>query len=165
MEKILISACLLGQPVRYDGTDKATSHELIRQWQLEGRLIPVCPEVDAGLPTPRPAAEIHGGDGYDVLINVAKIIDRTGADVTAPYLRGAELAVEMALSNKCRHAILTDGSPSCGSSFIYDGNFNGNRRKGNSGVTAAMLRQAGVQVWSQHQLNELSETLGRRSYA
>jgi uncharacterized protein YbbK (DUF523 family) len=123
MEKILISACLLGQPVRYDGTDKATSHELIERWQQDDRLIPICPEVDAGLPTPRPAAEIRGGDGYDVLKNVARIIDRTGADVTASYLRGAELAVDLALSNNCRHAILTDGSPSCGSSFIYDGNF------------------------------------------
>lgn len=165
MEMILISACLLGRPVRYDGTDKAASHVLLRQWQSEGRLIAMCPEVDAGLPTPRPAAEINGGDGYDVLEDRAKIVDKTGTDVTGPYRRGAELALNLAKSNKCRHAILTDGSPSCGSSFIYDGTFGGNRNYGKSGVTAALLRQAGVQVWSQNQLNELSETLERRSYA
>ena len=158
MEKILISACLLGRPVRYDGSDKKLSSDLLERWRKQGRLVSICPEVDAGLPTPRPAAEILLGDGSDVLENRARIIEACGADVTDAYLQGANLAVQTAQTNGCKHAILTDGSPSCGSTFIYDGSFTGVRSSG-SGVTVALLRRAGIQVWSQHQLDDLSKVL------
>ena len=68
MERILISACLLGRPVRYDGRDKLLPHPLLDRWTREGRLVPVCPEVLAGFPTPRPPAEIEpGAQGAKVL--------------------------------------------------------------------------------------------------
>jgi uncharacterized protein YbbK (DUF523 family) len=62
MKRLLVSACLLGQPVRHDGNSNANKvnqlAEQLRQWQQEGRIIAVCPEVAGGLTTPRPAAEI-----------------------------------------------------------------------------------------------------------
>lgn len=66
-QNILISACLLGNPVRYNGTDLLLDHPLLKQWHKEGKLISICPEVAGGLPAPRPPAEVVNGDGNTVL--------------------------------------------------------------------------------------------------
>jgi uncharacterized protein YbbK (DUF523 family) len=155
--KILISACLLGRPVRYDGKGKPLRDPLIERWKAEGRLVAYCPEQAGGLPTPRPPAEIEGGmNGEDVLAGRARVLEVTGGDVTAQFIEGGRKAVAFAREQGCEIALLIDGSPSCGSGFIYDGSFSGNRHPG-FGVTAALMRQAGIEVFSDRELDRLAE--------
>ncbi|MCG8492776.1 MAG: DUF523 domain-containing protein [Sneathiellales bacterium] len=161
MDLILISSCLLGSPVRYDGKAKTLSHKLIKKWREEGRLISICPEVAAGLPTPRPPAEIlEGKSGTDILEGSAVLNEKTGQDVSQAFLKGAHIALDLAIAKGCRFAILTDGSPSCGSSFIYDGSFSGARHKG-QGVTTALLEKNGVAVFSEDTLDQLVPLLDK----
>lgn len=136
---ILISACLLGLPCRYDGTGK--------QWEgaaalkADGHhLVPVCPEQLGGLPTPRPPAERVE----------EKVRTKNGADVTEPYRLGAEGAVALARLLDCSCAVLKARSPSCGSGTIYDGTFTGNRVPGD-GVAAAALKASGVAVFTEEE--------------
>lgn len=151
-EKILISSCLLGKPVRYDGKSVPLEHSLIETWKSEGRLIPVCPEVLGGLPVPRPSAEIMGAStGDDVLAGKAEIKTVSGNDVTSYFLSGAKSALESAKSWNIKIAILKENSPSCGSSFVYDGTFSRNKIQG-SGATTALLRQHGIQVFSENEI-------------
>lgn len=148
LEKILISACLLGAKVRYHGGDASSQHPTLCRWQEEGRLIAVCPEVDGGLSIPRPPAEIVGpGGGRGVIANLAFVRTAAGADVSRAFLAGARVALETAELHGIRIAILKDGSPSCGSSFVYDGSFSG-IRTAESGVTAALLKASGIRVFS-----------------
>ena len=157
--KILISACLLGRPVRYDGKGKLLAHPAIERWRKQGRLVGFCPEQAGGLPTPRPPAEIEGGfSAEDVLAGRARVVEVTGADVTEAFIAGGRKAVDMARNAGCRYALLIDGSPSCGSGFIYDGSFTGKRHAG-EGVTAALMREAGIEVFSDNQVDELVERL------
>jgi uncharacterized protein YbbK (DUF523 family) len=160
-DRVLISACLLGRKVRYDGSDKLSGSPALSRWQAEGRLVPLCPEVAAGFPTPRPPAEIvGGGDGSAVLTGAAEVVEDNGRRVTDLYLEAGRIAVDLALREGCRFALLTDGSPSCGSSFIYDGSFSGARVRGR-GTTTAALEAAGVRVFSELQIEELGELLDR----
>lgn len=146
--RVLISACLLGQPVRYDGGHKKLLHRLIDELQAAGRLVPVCPEMLGGLPTPRPAAEIRGiGDGDSVLDDLAIITSRDGLNMTPAFLSGAEAVLHIARSKQCRYAILAEKSPSCGSRQIYSGDFDGVLQYGR-GVTAALLARNGITVIS-----------------
>jgi uncharacterized protein YbbK (DUF523 family) len=154
VEKILVSACLLGERVRYHGGDAECEHPALERWRREGRLIAVCPEVAGGLPTPRPPAEIVGpraGDGTDVR-QLAVVRTRDGTDVTAAYLAGADEALELVERHGIRVAILKDGSPSCGTSFTYDGTFSGARLAA-PGVTAAMLAAHGVRLFSEREID------------
>lgn len=161
MQKILISACLLGQPVRYHGRGAACTHGLLAQWRAEGRLLPVCPEVAGGLPTPRPPAEIAGaGGGAAVLRAQARVLDAQGADVSAAFAAGARQALAAARAQGIRLAILKEDSPSCGSAWIHDGGFAGRRVTG-QGVTAALLREAGLRVFSEHELEAAAAWLAR----
>jgi Uncharacterized conserved protein len=153
--KILISACLLGRPVRYDGKGKPLHHPAIEAWKAEGRLVGFCPEQAGGLPTPRPPAEIENGmTGADVLAGRARVLEVTGGDVTAQFFAGGEQAVAFAREKGCRFALLIDGSPSCGSGFIYDGSFSGQRHAG-FGVTAALMQAAGITVYSDREIDAL----------
>ncbi len=146
MQKILVSACLLGAPVRYNGTDKKTNHPVLQRWIDEGRVVPVCPEVLGGLGTPRPPAEIiHVG-------GLRRVTANTGRDVTSEFERGAAEALEQAVRHGARLAILKEGSPSCGSTFVYDGTFTSTRVDG-EGVTAALLRARGMRVFSEVELD------------
>jgi uncharacterized protein YbbK (DUF523 family) len=150
--KVLVSRCLLGEPVRYDG--KASGHwSLLLEWQAQGRVVALCPEVEGGLPTPRPAAEIIGGQGRQVLAGEARIIASTGTDVTDPFLAGACVALALVKAHGIGVAVLKANSPSCGNEHTYDGTFSGNRVAG-QGVTAALLAQAGVKVFNELQLAE-----------
>jgi uncharacterized protein YbbK (DUF523 family) len=153
MEKVLVSACLLGAKVRYHGGDARSGHPVLRRWQEEGRLVAVCPERDGGLPTPRPPAEIVGDEGgRAVLKTVALVRTREGADVTAAFVHGAEDALAAARAHGIRIAVLKDGSPSCGTTFIYDGTFTGTRLAFR-GVTAALLEQHGIRVFSESEID------------
>ncbi|PAU88295.1 purine-nucleoside phosphorylase [Pseudomonas sp. WN033] len=150
MEKILVSRCLLGHPVRYDGGSHGPFGWLQR-WQAEGRVVALCPEVAGGLPTPRPAAEIPGGQGAEVLAGRVPVSTIDGSDVTAAFVRGAGLALQLVAAEGIRYAVLKARSPSCGNHENYDGSFSGRKVKG-EGVTAAALRQAGVRVFNEDQL-------------
>ena len=159
MEKILISACLTGDPVRYDGGAKTSANPHLALWQAEDRLIPHCPEVAGGLPTPRLPAEIEAGaSAGQVLAGKARILDNAGGDVTRAFLAGAQATLALARQHACAHTILTDGSPSCGTSYIYAGRFDGSRTAG-MGVTAALLQNHGIRVWNETQIDELAALL------
>jgi len=152
MSKLLISACLLGDPVRYDGRAKPLHHAGLATLLEQNRVIPFCPEVAGGLSVPRPAAEIVAGDGDAVIDGGARVQTRDGTDVTANFLEGAERALAQCRRHDIRVAVLTESSPSCGSGQIYDGSFSRNAIDG-SGVTAALLRRHRIAVFSQHQLD------------
>ncbi len=161
VSKILISACLLGHAVRYDGKGKPLAHPAIDQWREEGRLVTICPELAGGMSVPRPPAEIENGmTGADVLAGRARVVEITGGEVTEAFIAGAYRALEFAQAHGCTHALLIDGSPSCGSGFIYDGSFAGKRHAGN-GVTAALLENAGIIVRSDRQMDEMVDILAR----
>ncbi|MGD8348418.1 MAG: DUF523 domain-containing protein [Gammaproteobacteria bacterium] len=153
MNKLLVSACLLGDPVRYDGQSKPVRHRGLARLLDASRVIPFCPEVAGGLPVPRPAAEIVGGDGAAVIAGEARVVTREGADVSDGFLSGARQALALCRQHRVKVAVLTESSPSCGSSRIYDGSFTRTAAAG-SGVTAALLARHGIAVFNQHQLDQ-----------
>jgi uncharacterized protein YbbK (DUF523 family) len=108
--------------------------------------------LSAGLPVPRQPAEISGASGQAVLINRARVIERGGRDVSGLFVLGAQRALELAHRHRIRMAVLTNGSPSCGSTYIHDGTFTSQTREG-TGVTTALLENNGVRVFSQNQLD------------
>lgn len=134
-EPLLISACLLGEPCRYDGKSKPLPAEQLRFLREYYELHPVCPESDGGLPTPRIPSERRGG----------RVLNRVGEDVSVPYARGAARALEQCREHNCRKALLKERSPSCGCGEIYDGSFSGTLIPGD-GVTAALLKAEGIEV-------------------
>ena len=158
-QKVLVSRCLLGHRVRYDGGASGPYGQLAR-WQDEGRIIALCPEVAGGLPTPRAPAEIPGGQGLDVLNGKAPVITSEGEDVTAAFMDGAQQALALVNRHGIRVAILKANSPSCGNVQTYDGSFSGVKVEG-QGVTAALLAGAGVQVFSELQLDDAARALAR----
>ncbi len=158
--KILVSACLMGHAVRYDGQAKPLAHPALDRWRAEGRLVTICPEMSAGMPVPRLPAEIEPGkSAAEVLSGGARVLESNGGDVTAEFRQAAENALALALETGCAYALLIDGSPSCGSGFIYDGSFSGRRQPG-EGVTAALLKAHGIQVFSDRDVDALVEVLG-----
>jgi len=153
--KILISACLLGEKVRYDGRDNLIDNQHITQWHKEGRLIPVCPEMAGGLPTPRSPAEIQ--TKFPLCITSI-----TGEDVTPQFLAGAERTLELAKKEGCCCALLKSRSPSCGNLEVYDGNFNDTIKAG-SGATADELMRNGLPVYNERQMDQLIEFIDLQS--
>jgi uncharacterized protein YbbK (DUF523 family) len=159
MESILVSACLVGEAVRYNGGDKRCDSEILKRWMREGRVVPVCPEVAGGLSVPRAPAEIEGGaGGFKILENAARVVDSTGRDVSLQFVRGAEHTLAKARSKGIRIAVLKEGSPSCGMSYTYDGTFSGTK-VALPGVTTALLQQAGIHVFSEAQLEDADSLL------
>ncbi|ETT56321.1 DUF523 domain-containing protein [Paenibacillus sp. FSL P4-0338] len=146
---IIVSSCLAGMKVRYNGTD--CLEQGIRQLLDSRQAVAVCPELLGGLSTPREPAEIIGGSGRDVLEGQARVVDRTGNDVTAMYVEGAYAALEQVRSLAATLVVLKENSPSCGSSRIYNGEFAGMKIPG-EGVTTALLRLHGIEVISEEQL-------------
>ena len=157
MQKILVSRCLLGHRVRYDGGASGPFDQL-QQWIAEGRVVALCPEVAGGLPTPRAAAEIPGGQGAQVLDGHARVITTEGEDVSAEFLSGAQQALALVQQHAIRIAVLKANSPSCGNLLTYDGTFSGVKVSG-EGVTAALLTRHGVQVFIELQLAEAAAAL------
>ena len=150
MIRILVSRCLYGgEAVRYDGKDKAETDPLFLKWKEEGRLVPVCPEIEGGLPVPRAPAQIRD----------ERVVTETGTDVTGSYVRGAEKAMATAMKYNVAFAILKQKSPSCGSRYIYDGTFTGRLTEG-QGVTAEYLTRAGIKVFGEDELKTAEKYLG-----
>ena len=157
MQKILVSACLLGHSVRYDGGAHGP-FTLLQQWQQQGLVLALCPEVAGGLPTPRPPAEIVGGQGAQVLDGLIALYDVQGVDVSSAFIAGARQAEQLVRAHRIQIAVLKARSPSCGNQQTYDGSFSGQLVAG-EGVTAAALRRMGVQVFNEQQLVEAAQAL------
>jgi len=151
--KVLISACLIGERVRYDGQAKTCNDAILKRWLAQGRVVSICPEVAGGLPVPRQPAEISGGRGKDVLNGCAHVISREGEEVTEAFIAGARLTGDLVRTKCAALAVLKDGSPSCGSNYIYDGTFSGRRIPG-CGVPAALLIQQGIRVFSENEIEK-----------
>jgi uncharacterized protein YbbK (DUF523 family) len=149
--KLLVSACLLGQKVRYDGSDKDQKSALLNELIAQDRVVTICPEVAGGLGVPRLAAEIQNGTGNDVLNEQAQVIDSSGQDVTVEFVSGARQALALAQQHNVSAAILKARSPSCGNVQIYDGTFS-KRLIDGSGVTAALLEQHGIKVFNEDEI-------------
>ena len=161
MRCVLVSSCLLGLPVRYDGGAAPCRHPVLERWLAEGRVIAVCPEVEGGMPVPRPPAEIQEArGGRRVLQGAARVVDASGQDVTPAFVLGARQALALARTEDVALAVLKEGSPSCGSGSTHDGSFSG-ARVPLAGVTAACLQAAGIPVFSENQLDEAAEHLAR----
>ncbi len=144
---LLISACLIGKRCRYDGEGFDGYPELARLVR-EGRAVAVCPEQLGGLPTPRPPAELQGGDGSGVIEGTARILGLDGGDVTEAFLAGAHATLAIARGCAATAAILKARSPSCGGKQVYDGSFAGKLMPG-MGVTAALLEREGLDLYDE----------------
>lgn len=149
---------MLGDPVRYDGQGKARKDARISLWLDEQRLFRICPEVAGGLPTPRPPAELRNGDGHALLSGNASVHTKDGKILDQCFVAGAQAALSLAQSRGIKLALLKSNSPSCSNEHIYDGQFSGNRITG-LGVTAALLQENGLEIFNEHQLDELENRL------
>ncbi|PCI45286.1 MAG: hypothetical protein COB41_02045 [Proteobacteria bacterium] len=143
MQKILISSCLMGEKVRFDGKNKKINAEILEVWHVENRLVLLCPEVAGGLSVPRAPAEIQGESVINIL----------GEDVSRAFFQGAQKALALCQQHDIHIAILKEGSPSCGVTQINDGTFSHIKITG-QGVTTRLLQKHGVKVFSEHQLEE-----------
>ena len=141
-EPLLVSACLLGENCKYSGGNNYCS--AVEQLRDHYELIPVCPERDGGLPTPRIPSERLSD----------RVVNKTGVDVTAQFRRGAALALETALARGCKIALLKERSPSCGCGGIYDGTFTGTLIPGD-GVAAELLKQHHIAILGESRIMEL----------
>lgn len=144
MEKILISACLVGDKCKYDGKSNYTPliEELLKKYEL----VPFCPEVEGGLPTPRHPSEIQK--------DVVRMDN--GKNVTKNFVTGAELAYNICMYLGIKVAILKENSPSCGSHNVYDGSFTHKLIKG-KGITASYLERKGIRVISEEEIDSFLE--------
>ena len=138
VDKLLISACLIGRNCKYSGGNNKLPEEILQKLCANYELVAVCPESDGGLSTPRDPSERVGD----------KVLSYRGADVTKEFTLGAELALKAAKENGCRLALLKELSPSCGSGTIYDGTFSGKHAPG-YGVAAELLLKNGIRVFGE----------------
>ena len=146
-EKLLVSACLLGENCKYSGGNNYTpAVEALRE---KFDVIPVCPEQLGGLPTPRTPSERAG----------ARVLARGGADVTEAFRRGAEKTLEIARAGGAVRAVFQARSPSCGSERVYDGTFSGTLVPGR-GVTVELLEKNGIRVYSVDRIEALLDGTG-----
>lgn len=142
-KKILISACLLGENVKYDGGNNALESGILSKWKDEDVLVPLCPEVLGGLSVPRPACEVLKG--------TKTVVAKTGEDVSVAFAKGARESLRIAQEEGAVMAILKARSPSCGKDVIYDGTFT-STRVNDSGITCKLLQENGIMVFSEEEL-------------
>lgn len=142
MEKLLISSCLIGNNTKYNGKNNYIKE--IEQLKLKYELIPICPEVLGGLSIPRDPSEINND----------KVISINNKDVTKEFNIGANKALNIALLNNIKYALLKDGSPSCGNTYIYDGSFKNNKIDG-IGITTKLLKSHNIKIYNENNINEL----------
>ena len=147
-EPVLVSACLLGLPTRYDGGAKRS--QAVLDWLERENLlpVPVCPEQLAGLPTPRAKTRFLSGDGRTVISGTGTVATFAGEPMNEPFLRGAGVTLSIARLSGCRRAVLKERSPSCGVHRIH----RGDAMVDGVGVTAALLLEAGLAVCSEEDL-------------
>lgn len=150
--KILISSCLVGENVKYDGGNNALHVKILEQWKQEGLLVPLCPEVLGGLSVPRSPCEVIEG--------TQTVICKSGEDVSAEFAKGAKESLRIAQEEGVCMAILKARSPSCGKNIIYDGTFT-SKRVNDSGITCKLLQESGVVVFSEEELS-LAEAFWRQ---
>ena len=148
METILVSACLLGDNVKYNG--KNNYDERIEKLKELFDIVPICPEVFGGLPTPRIPSEVKGEN----------VVNEKGKDVTYEFNKGAHKVINIVNFCHVRKALLMDRSPSCGVNKIYNGKFNGTLIDG-MGYTAKLLKAKGVQLYTLDNIDELIESKGK----
>ena len=146
-EKLLVSACMLGACCRYDGKSKPIIENkkldlLLQKYEI----IPICPEIYGGLPTPRNPSEIAGN----------RVIMNDGQDVTENFSRGSKCLSNMAKALGAKIALLKERSPSCGYRFVYDGSFSGKIRDG-SGIFTLQLLSDGVEIYTEDDIELLLE--------
>ena len=132
-EKILVSACLLGLNCKYDGGNNYS--EEIDEFLKDYDVIPICPEIMGGLPTPRVPSEVLGD----------KVVNKEGIDVTPQFNKGAKEVLFLAKKYNIKKALLKAKSPSCGNGQIYDGTFSHTLIDGD-GVTTKLLKENGIEV-------------------
>ena len=160
MVRVLVSACLMGERVRYDGKKLPCTSSILKQWKDEGRVVPFCPEVAGNLSVPRPPAEIITGAGLEVIAGNTEIFNKNGQDVTDSFIKGAREALRIVKEMQIKLAVLKDGSPSCGKTSIYDGSFSGSKRPGR-GVTTALLEKNGISVFSENEIQKAAAYLDK----
>ena len=157
--KILISSCLLGEDVRYDGNNSSiafdpkfsfSAKELFMDILCENEIYSFCPEVSGGLGIPRISAEIVKNDKPFIVKN------QEGLDVTINFLLGAKKALDICKEENIKVALLKSKSPSCGNKEIYDGTFSSNLING-QGLTAKLLEENGIKVFNENELKELNK--------
>ena len=146
--KVLISACLLGDNVKYSGGNNLTPELVTLLEKYNVKIVKICPECFAGLSIPRVPSEIRGD----------KVFSKDGRDITEEFLSGAEKTYQIAKRKQVDFAILKERSPSCGSSFIYDGSFSGKVIEG-QGLTAKKLSKENIIVFSEENLEEIEKYL------
>ena len=146
--KVLISACLLGDNVKYSGGNNLTPELVTLLEKYNVKIVKICPECFAGLPIPRVPSEIRGD----------KVFSKDGWDITEEFLSGAEKTYQIAKRKQVDFAILKERSPSCGSSFIYDGSFSGKVIEG-QGLTAKKLSKENIIIFSEENLEEIEKYL------
>ena len=143
--KILVSACLLGEPCRYDAKSKPCQNVI--NLQKNHTLVAVCPETDGGLCIPREPCENVNG----------RIISKSGRDCTNEYQRGAEIALKTYKEQGCELAILKAKSPSCSKNGIYDGTFSKTLTQGKMGVTAKLLYENNIPIIDETEIEKYFE--------
>ncbi|KRL05115.1 DUF523 domain-containing protein [Liquorilactobacillus oeni] len=146
---ILLSACLAGFNVRYNGTN--AQNDLAKWLLINGQAITMCPEILAGFGIPRQSAEINGGSAAEVFAKKAHVLEKEGNDVTAQFVYGVSMAMKIVSQNDICAAFLKDNSPTCGVDKVYDGSFSGKKKSG-MGLFTQSLRARGISVFSEQQL-------------
>ena len=142
MEKLIVSACLLGENCKYDGGNNYQAK--IEKLKEKYDIIPICPEVFGGLSTPRDPSEISGD----------RVISNKGKDVTNNFKEGASKSLILAITNYAEKALLKESSPSCGLNLIHDGTFSGKKIKG-MGITARLFLDNGIKIYTENDIDEL----------
>ncbi len=146
-KKVLISSCLLGKNVKYNGKNNLISKNFfIEKLKLSNLLVPVCPEVDGGLPIPRVPVEILK----------KRAINKSGEDKTREFKKGAKIALENISQNSIKMAIMKSKSPSCGRDLIYDGSFTKTLTQGD-GITIKFLKQQRIKIFTEEELEDAYE--------
>ncbi len=148
MKNILISSCLLGENVRYDGGNCLITHSLLNKLEKKFNLISVCPELLAGMGVPRAPIEIKNNE----------IINEQGKKLTHLFDPVKDHIDALVKDKKIKIAVLKEFSPSCGSHQIYDGSFSGQIIDG-EGIISKYLKELGVTVYSEKNLSKLLSSL------
>ena len=146
--KVLISACLLGDNVKYSGGNNLTPELVTLLEKYNVKIVKICPECFAGLPIPRVPSEIRGD----------KVYGKDGRDITKEFLVGVEKTYQVAKNKEIDFAILKERSPSCGNSYIYDGSFSGKVIQG-QGLTVRKLNEENIVIFSEENLEEIEKYL------
>ncbi|MFK5881385.1 MAG: DUF523 domain-containing protein [Sulfurospirillum sp.] len=146
-KKVLISSCLLGENVKYDGGNNYISQNpFIEKLKSQNLIVPTCPEVEGGLPIPRVVVEIKD----------AKAINKNGVDKTKEFEKGAQKAFGKVKLFDIKMAIMKSKSPSCGRDFIYDGSFTKKLIEGD-GVSVKLLKMGGIRIFTENEITEARE--------